>query len=84
MVEQEHEAMEEVPGEDGEVVHADADDGMQDVPDVAGNQTEELPMVPPLGNERIPTKLNSPIMPSAEDVEAHNLTHLPCRNWYRV
>jgi hypothetical protein len=28
-------------------------------------------------------KMNSPAKPSAEEVEHHNLTHLPFRNWCR-
>ena len=33
--------------------------------------------------ERDVKKLNSPSKPSAEEVERHNLTHLPYRNWCR-
>ena len=33
--------------------------------------------------EREVKKLNSPIKPSREEVETHNLTHLPYRNWCR-
>ena len=28
-------------------------------------------------------KMNSPMKPSREEVETHNLTHLPYRNWCR-
>ena len=31
-----------------------------------------------------PTLLRSPIRPSAEDVEKHNATHVPYRNWYPI
>ena len=33
--------------------------------------------------EREVKKLNSPIKPSKEEIETHNLTHLPYRNWCR-
>ena len=39
---------------------------------------------PPCDNERIPKRLSSPIKPSAEDVDRHNCTHLPYRNWCPV
>ena len=33
--------------------------------------------------EREVKRMNSPIKPSREEVETHNLTHLPYRNWCR-
>ena len=33
--------------------------------------------------EREVKRLNSPVKPSREEVEAHNLIHLPYRNWCR-
>ena len=46
------------------------------------NPSEMEPMIcQPCGNERVPNKLTSPIKPSAEDVERHNATHLPYRDW---
>ena len=38
----------------------------------------------PCGNYRIPKTLNSPLMPSAEDVDNHYVTHFPYRNWCPV
>ncbi len=35
----------------------------------------------PCDNVRIPRRLNAPIKPSAEDVDAHMCTHLPYRSW---
>ena len=35
----------------------------------------------PCGNARVPSKLTSPILPSAEAVDEHCMTHFPYRNW---
>ncbi len=71
------------------VPHAEGDDLFGDAPEEAEQKVPEHsgidPWVcPPCGNERIPTRLSSPIKPSAEDVDRHNLTHLPYRNWCPV
>ena len=45
----------------------------------------EAPICIPCGNSRIPTKISSPIKPSAEDIDSHYCTgHLPYRNWCPV
>ena len=45
---------------------------------------DEAPLADPNGNTRIPKSLRSPIRPPASEVEKHELTHLPYRNWCRV
>ena len=69
--------------------HVEGDDLFGDSPEEAEQKVPEHsgtdPWVcPPCGNERIPNRLSSPIKPSAEDVDRHNLTHLPYRNWCPV
>ncbi len=49
-----------------------------------GEKVEESMECEPCGGSRIPVTLRSPMKPSAEDIAAHNLTHLPYRNWCPV
>ena len=50
-------------------------------PNIPEHATSSPILCQPCGNARIPNKLSSPMKPSAEDVEQHNLTHFPYRSW---
>ncbi len=71
---------------------ADMEVDMARVPDAESDDGEPLTCmqcddnampiaVGPCCNYRIPNSLTSPIKPLAKDVDAHNCTHLPYRNW---
>ena len=65
------------------VVAAEVDPAPEAVDVPEKDQTEPL-ICEPHADERIPSQLNEPIKPPAQDVESHNITHLPYRNLCKI
>ena len=65
----------------------DSADGDKDVRDDDAQRTEHgvpAERVQPHPEGRDPKLLRNPVKPSAEDIEKHNVTHLPYRSWCEV
>ena len=54
---------------------------VEDVERTMDSKHEDPLVCMPCEDARQPVFLKSPVMPSAEDVKAHYLTHLPYRSW---